>query len=532
MHIVEIPYSSYEFVVLDACIFTRDFPEDLCQYLQANQVFVADSFHSELNAYQYLVPNHQKSCFERNKRLAVDAIHKEAPFEPERYARYGLNRDIVGLIRLLAGRYANRTNTPSNCLVITSDRTLIGQIVLKNIPVDIYYLLTDQYFTSDSFDQICAEFRYPKQDMTQLQAFDYDDEDEITVYTARGAVPLMFCKRMEGSAQIYKAPESRYAKIFLADRFTKAKMAHVEELLKVGRYLQLDWVMFPTEVLYADEECTYPIGYLMPRAGNERDIKATLRTHLVAANWAKIADSDYEEYLQLARLIVRQVLYLKVYSIWPSDFNPRNFSLVCNPESEDAWKPSHCNKLYMWDTDSFFMNGYASERWHVNLLPFAPRCNSNMELCANALYQYIFYLLTLAKCPYDPDRELNDVAPFQFDTVSNKSRTQFFFIPPNLRRLLYQVLECGYEPSIAALLLELEAAWSAPENHKKMRTIYQEAEKRALSEPNFFTIPQRAASRRPVCPPAPEISVPLSILNSQADSRSTKRRKPAQEAVR
>lgn len=526
-------YADYEYVVLDASILMHELPEELLDHLAEYPALIAQTFDSESRAYLNLLPEWKRPLFFANQRKIERKVRFTEMFREEQYIRRALNRDALGLLHLLSGISTRNVSEQRSCLLVTGDLSQIQQVVFHAIPADILYLPENRLFTAEDTKELKAQFHYGEKRQKDKHMEVFPHGEKPTAYDANGN-PIQLKRVMDrrGSSRIYETPDGRYAKIFHEDRQTLNKMRHIMKLVQFHEQLRrenmdLDWLLLPTELLYmelTDDDGAYlsPIGYLMNKAGNTKDLKTVLLLDKLDEDdiiWKNHCKVHYGEYLHMAWMITHHTAYLKTYNLWPSDFNLANFAL-CDPKKEKSTLPSHYRKLYMWDTDSICWNGYIdhstseglekhryiSNRWAPKLEPPMKDYKIEEESYANALYQCVFWILSLKQYPYGDER--GKVEQFCFDWLSLDKRDQFFLIPENLRRLFHDVFVCGHPPSVSCLLYELERARN--EMNMTLEEHYPMALEKALAGENFRPKRKHQSLVLPTTPEVPEVSVSLS----------------------
>ncbi len=530
---MEISYESYDYVVLDASCLMFTIPAELWEYQKDHPLLAAKTFESECNGYEILLPAGKRALFAENKVRIAKSVCTESPFREAQYARKGFNQDALGMLRLLCGKSTRPVLQERNCLLVTGDLSQLESVWKYGVLADVMFLQNGVLYDHQNVKELEALFHY--EEVPEENAGVFTHGDKRVAYKAGGVmVELTRIKETRRSACIYETPDSQYAKIFRKIRLTQNKMRHVERLVECGKELGLDWALFPTELIYADKDCQVPVGYLMKKAGNTLDITSTLRFDVESNSdqrWEDDKHTLYYEYLYLALMITRQTAYLKSYNIWPSDYNLENLALFWPQVLEPGEKPSGYPKLYMWDTDSFCWKGYVSNRWCVGLEPLSGYGGSVAEMCADALYQQVFSILTLGESPFSVNRE--NPPRFSFYKVASEKRKRFFYIPANLRRLFHDVFVCGYLPSVPCLLQELEQAYERERNaydeetHISLQTtlehLDQMAQQKAAEGTDFRPGTERTKLVLPSYPKASEVSAPLYVWSRPTTPFSAKR---------
>lgn len=518
---MEFSCESYDYVVLDASSLMYTIPAELWEYQKDRPLLTAKTFASECNGYEVLIPAGKKALFAENKARIADSLCTKPLFREAQYTRKGFNQDVLGLLRLLCGKSSQPMLQERNCLLVTGDLSQLESIWKHGILADVLFLQNGVLYDHQNEKELEALFCYERIPEDNAGVFQHGDKG--IAYRAGGvAVELTRIHDQPNSSCIYKveALDSCYAKIFRKVRLTQNKMRHVERLLECGKDLDLDWALFPTELLYADQDCQIPVGYLMPKAGNTVDISKSLRLSAQSKSEKrrkKNSDKRYYEYLYLALMITRQVAYLKSYNIWPSDYTAANFALFWPHPLKPGELPNGYTKLYMWDTDSFCWKGYQSNRWCVNLEPRSGYGGSVEQMCSDALYQRVFSILTLDEYPFGLNR--TNPPSFSFYHVEPERRRRFFYIPTNLRRLFYDAFVIGYPHSVPCLLQALEEAYEKERNaydeekrislQVTLGQLDQWAQKKAEEGADFRPVPERTKLVFPEYPRTPEVSAPL-----------------------
>lgn len=522
---MDVAYGEYKYVLLDASSLMFPIPDELWERFEDDPALIAKTFDSEYKAYKNLFPNRTELTENYEKiRCKVDF---ENMFREDDYRRMELNRDAMGLLRLLCGSVTRHVSEQRSCLLVTGDLSQLQYVSTYAVPADILYLRENRLFTEEDTEELKNWFIDRGDEEWDLVEFVHGYH--VVAYRENGdPIPLTFKQDNKESSRIYKTGDGRYAKIFHKERLTLRKIRHVEMLIKFRRQLsdaqlELDWLLLPMELLYADPEGEDPVGYLMMEAVYYRKLEDMIPVSMDIGGglWGYNYNVSYGRYLFLAWLITHHVSYLKTYNLWPSDFNLENFAL-CEPTQENSDEPTHYRKLYMWDTDSVCWNGYMdcytskgrgkhryySDRWAKKLVPPESRSKKYRmeEACANALYQCVFYVLSLGGYPYGTERRPQEW--FYFDWMEQSERDHVFLIPENLRRLFHDVFVCGYTPSVPCLLYELEKA--AESGQITLEERYQKA--RELNQPGAGFRPEKKTKivDLPKPPAVPEVSATLS----------------------
>ena len=524
---MDVAYADYEYVVLDASSLMFDIPEELWDRFEDDPALISQTFNSEYRAYLNLFPMRQ--LLSGNYRRLECKVRIADLFREEDYNRMGLNRDAMGLLRLLCGISTRHISAQRSCLLVTGDLSQLQYISACAVPADILYLRENCLFTAENTDELKERFEDREEEDQDMSGFAHGKNP--TAYSSEGdPIPLKSVQDRKESSRIYETDDGRYAKIFHEERLTRHKIRHVEKLVEFHRQLSdaqmdLSWLLLPSELLYAEAESKNQVGYLMTKAENNEKLTNVLPVDMPIGEllWNLNCTTSYKEYLYLAWLITHQVSYLKTYNLWPSDFNLENFAL-CDPKQENSSAPSHYRKLYMWDTDSICWNGYMdrgtsegvekhwylSNRWARDQHPPEGKYYTKEyridEACAISLYQCVFYILSLGMYPYGKYRQDSD--QFCFDQLTLEDRDYVFFIPENLRKLFHDVFVCRHAPSVPCLLYELEIAGSADNTTLEER--HQTAQEMAQSGMDFRPAKKALVLKVQKIPEVPEVSATLS----------------------
>ena len=439
-------HKHYDYVILDSSVFSVKLTSESVQFLTGQPLLVANTFEHELKALQAVMNAQQAAIFRSNQKLLSKAIRSPATFNPGIYARNRLHQDVRGLISLITGSAPYQRSSGASCLVATANRALIRELIQENAAVDIYNCTTGNILPHSDFERLKAQYT-PVSDADDLLPA-AEKDDPLTLYTAPGKSVILSEKDGTGKeARIYQTcslDDKLIAKVFKASALTKGKVENVRRLLQLQQTLRIEWAALPVALLYRDAACQEPAGYLMVRAASGKKL-AVIKNYHRKAVWPTKSSLPFSDILQLALQLAQQVLYLSLYDMWPADYNWENFGL---PQDGSAM-------LYMWDTDSFCHADHGLTAKAQDL--YSDDSMHPAKQCADFLYQRVFSILTLGHSPF-LDKNPDSPKVFRFNGLFRTNYFLCFYIPENLRRLFFQVFLCGYEPSVEALVQELNLA--------------------------------------------------------------------------
>lgn len=456
-------YRQYEHIILDSTIFRAPLPDDFVEFLPGRHLIIANTYKNDLDAFRATMHASQAEILNKNLHILQEARLTPFHFNSAEYEHNGVLHDIEGLIYMMTGCVPYRRATGVKCLVMTADETLIRKLIQKKIPVDIVNCAANDFLPHSEFNILATTLPTPRPDANDpLPTAPKAKNGTLLLYTDGGQPVYLGLSTTEADAvlkgresQVYdrchikgQADMDLFGKVFNEPGrnneyyLTKGKVENIRKLRSLYQTMQISWATLPVALLYQDQACTMPVGYLMRKAPHQWTLQRICRFH---NNWEIYNKKPLSLPLQLALQLTRQVMYLNVWGIWPVDYTFQNFG---HPENEE-------DLLYMWDTDSFSQPEYCSLTHPADLFKKPGPHPDHMELCADLLYQRVFSILTLGTAPFDANAFRKE---FLFESLRYPFRYRGFYIPENLRKLFHQVFVCGCAPSVRCLMQELALA--------------------------------------------------------------------------
>ena len=437
-------YDEYKIALLDSSFFVSNFSEDVKNGLNNIKVYVADTFNSEIEQYKLVLSSKRKSIYDSNVRF----LNENMRLNTLNLASFGaqsekLHNDVWGLLTLLVGLNAK-------FVVITANQVLIQKIVLNGLKVDIYDLNVDGFIRYSSFPSFKSRFKFREVTWT-TPPMDVKVGENSTLF-CKDLSTVTLAKEIktgfEANVYLVKGKSGSIAKIFKKDKLSASKFLNIKRLCGINTKLDIDWAIFPTEVLYYDVNCTSPAGFIEAyvSTGDNLDDNPLFVGDL--SNVKEEFLSKKQSYaVELCLKVVRQVCYLNIYGFYISDFNMGNFATIKNNDKN----------IQMWDTDSFgyesffgkyFSSNYAESKNH-------PKYDTStkegaIDISNDALYQFVFFVLSLGDSPIS-----EYTGEFKYDNPNYRAISKKKFFPQNIWRHLESVFRGEKSPSAEALMQQL-----------------------------------------------------------------------------
>ena len=439
---MSVSFKGFNVALLDSTFFFSVFSPELKSFLQATCVYTANTFDQEIKQFKQILPSDQASAYAKN----VNFLSENVKLNSLRLSTAGddaqdLHEDIWGLITLLTRLGQSRF------VVLTANALLIQRIVLNDMHVSVYNLRTNELIHADDARakaSIQREFVPTKATISHIA---FKGEEGKRLYRKNGThVTLSREIRtgMEATLYMLENQPGLIAKIYLTGQLPPEKLSHLQRLVDMEKP-NVSWAVFPLEMLYYDQACTDPAGFI------ESYVKTSASLDEIKLFLGKI-DTLEEEWLskdvlypiEICLKVVRQVCYLNCYGFYVSDFNLGNLSIISNQSLN----------IQMWDTDSYGYTGYFSAAHDGNKKSRSYDTSLKtgaIEFCSDALYVMVFYLLTLGDAPMSEFAK----GGFKYDKPNYRLSYRRELMPDNIWSLLATVFRQQKAPSSEALLYEL-----------------------------------------------------------------------------
>lgn len=437
-------YDEYKIALLDSSFFVSNFSEGVKNGLNNIKVYVADTFNSEIEQYKLILSSKRQSIYDSNVRF----LNENMRLNTLNLASFGaqsekLHNDVWGLLTLLVGLNAK-------FVVITANQVLIQKIVLNGLKVDIYDLNVDGFIRYSSFPSFKSRFKFTEATWT-TPPMDVKVGENSTLY-CKDYSTVTLAKEiktgLEANLYLVKGKSGSIAKIFKKDKLSANKFQNIKRLCGINAKLDIDWAIFPTEVLYYDANCTSPAGFIEAYVSTGDNLDDNPLFLGDPFNVTEEFLSKKQSYaVELCLKVVRQVCYLNTYGFYISDFNMGNFATIKNNDKN----------IQMWDTDSFgyetffgkfFSPNYAESKNH-------PKYDTStkegaIDISNDALYQFVFSVLSLGDSPIS-----EHTGKFKYDNPNYFAISKKKFFPQNIWRHLESVFRGEKPPSAEALMQQL-----------------------------------------------------------------------------
>ena len=412
-------FQNYDFLVMDASFFllslANDNGENLLKELSGTKIYVpgiikkdkTDTFQMEIVEYASLLSEKRRAVYQNLMRSAVEArmlyhVHGEEDIPIDTW-------DMILRFSNQKRRFA----------VVTGNQLLIDRIVLQgDVAADIYDLRDGSLIRQEDFQNRCEETDFqsmllpdvlpiPEQFKIKEGSRLYrSGKSPVTLgqKQAKGAESSLFLAyedydmvlnqddELEFAAMDQEDDPQFIAKIFGKGKLKAEKYQNIRDLIQNGTPSDTQWAIFPTDILYYDEECKIPVGMLErfvskgTLLSNNRLYRGSLDSLTEREKESKLSDS-----VRLCRNIVRQVCWLNHFGFYISDYNLKNFAVQTGNEN-----------VIMFDTDSFgykqYFGGYFAGNATFKEYDVKKKLNA-INFCDDALYIFIFSLLSLGDSP-------------------------------------------------------------------------------------------------------------------------------------
>lgn len=437
-------YDEYKIALLDSSFFVSNFSEGVKNGLSNIKVYVADTFNSEIEQYKLVLSSKRQSIYDANVRF----LNENMRLNTLNLASFGaqsekLHNDVWGLLTLLVGLNAK-------FVVITANQVLIQKIVLNGLNVDIYDLNVDGFIKYSSFYSFKSRYKFTEATWT-TPPMDRKVAENSTLYCkdhSRVTLAKEIKTGLEANLYLIKDKPGSIAKIFKKDKLSASKFQNIKRLCGMNTKLDIDWAIFPSEVLYYDANCTSPAGFIEAYVSTGDNLDDNPLFLGDPFNVTKEFLAKKQSYaIDLCLKVVRQVCYLNTYGFYISDFNMGNFATIKNNDKN----------IQMWDTDSFgyesffgkfFSPNYAESKNH-------PKYDTStkegaIDISNDALYQFVFSVLSLGDSPIS-----EHTGKFKYDNPNYFAISKKKFFPQNIWRHLESVFRGEKAPSAEALMQQL-----------------------------------------------------------------------------
>ena len=449
-------FQNYKIALLDSSFFSSEFTNEVKSGLSAIKVYVANSFNAEIEQYKFVLSDERRKAYEKNvaflqQKMKLNTLNLDSAGDKKQE----INNDTWGMISLLVGLKAK-------FVVVTANKILIQRIILSSLDADIFDLNENRFILDRDFDNLHSQYEISKSDLPPLPPFSFKVNESAVLFCKNGnRIPLgnEFNSGMEANLYRVRGNNNIIAKVFKKGKLSREKLANITDLVGMNEKMGIDWAIFPHDIIYYDEACTIPAGFI------EKYVKTdeNLDQNPLYLGDIDLTDKSFQSKqstaIELAIKIVRQVCYLNSYGYFISDYNTGNFATIANND----------RTIQMWDTDSFGFNNYFSgycAGYQTSREYYTSKKLGAIEYCIDALYVFVFSLLSLGDSPIS-----ENTGKFKYDNPNCGTLYRKNLIPENLWTLFTEIFRGGKVPSAETLLEQLSAAHTdLTDNPNKNRT--------------------------------------------------------------
>lgn len=447
--------NGYKIALLDSAFFSSEFTPEVKNGLSSIKVYVANSFNAEIEQYKEVLSDERRSAYEKNVAFLETLNPKKLNMDSTGDKKREINNDTWGMISLLVSLKAK-------FVVVTSNKILIQRIILNSLDADIYDLNENRFIHSAEFESVRSRYEISNAVLAPLPAFSFKISESSILFCTNGNRVTLgdeFNSGLEANLYRIKGRNDLIAKVFKKGKLSREKLANILDLVGMNEKMGISWAIFPRDILYYDEACTIPAGFIEKYVKTDENLDRNplfLGDINLPERYLNMRQSTA---IELAIKIVRQVCYLNSYGFFISDFNIGNFATVANNNKT----------IQMWDTDSFGFNNYFSGYCAGNQTSCEYDTTKKLgaiDYCIDALYLFVFSLLSLGDPPISEYS-----GKFKYDNPNYPFLFRKCLFPDNLWELFTEIFRGGKVPSAETLLEHLSVAYNdLSENPSKNKT--------------------------------------------------------------
>lgn len=438
-----VSFEGYNLAVLDASFYCQPIPTQVLEELKKVKVVISNTFDFELEQYSKILPQESKEVYESNIQLINDVINQYNisfnKLSPKIFC--DLNDDVWGLVN-----YLEKCNY--KYIIITGNELLIQRIILHKINSDIFNINSNQLITFEDFDEYEKLFEFKNfQWSIQPESYDSLGTDDV-VYTESGK-PILLGKEVNSGSEavLYrlKNDSSHIAKIFRKNSFSPNKYKNTKKILDIKILNELNWALFPTDILYFDQNRSIPVGIVEKFAPKSTGLD---KNTLYIGELSELSEEDKKtrvsDSIDICIKLTRQIILLNSLGFIISDFNMGNFAL----------NPNNADNIQMWDTDSFgfsqYFSGYCSGDPTTREYDISKKIEA-IDFCNESLYLFVFIVMSLGDTP------ISQFSPgmFKYNNENYAAIYRKKFFPSKLWGLFDDVFNNKRYPSVEILLRTL-----------------------------------------------------------------------------
>ncbi len=329
-------------------------------------------------------------------------------------------------------------------LLVCNNKILEEKIVLSNLPCNIYNSETDKIIYYKDYPSYSLSVEITD---NQMLLGEHSVTENSFVYCENGnTIQLSTSLEDEGAEAIVynvNGNNDQLAKVFKKNDLTLTKINNIRHLKNIKTQINLDWVAFPTGVIYEDSLLKKPVGYTMSKLKNTKSLDSI--TLFLGRSQSIIREHNTKDYtyaLEVALALLKQVMWLNTKGILVTDFNEGNFHLL---EENKKFK------INFIDTDSFSYENYLSNRQAQDTLSKDYDLSKKIDIIhfsEESMGVLCFKLLTLGVPPLFKKK-----FRFRADRTNFNNDCKWNLIPDSMQILFKNLFENGNHISVEELVL-------------------------------------------------------------------------------
>ena len=472
MIVVTNDYTSFDQVFLDSALFKKPLSRTAEDFILKNSVLISQTFFDEAKIYM-LALNHE-SC-----QILKSNIFKITNMIKNGGCKVSSQTDSFDICQIALE--LSRRN--KRVCVITENEEMIDRLISEGT-ADVYDLNRDMllnrniYFRSEVFIDISN-----RQRITDIRAGTSLSLGDNRSYTLGKSLNTF---GREGKIYEIAGQPDLVAKIYKKHP-SPERCAHIKKLLEIGKKMNVNWCLFPKDILYSDGQI---VGFTMQK----------ISTKMLSEDSLFTGDNDNIDsdrlslrrsyVLNLCLTLLAQIRVLNCYGLSVPDYNDGNFS----------WFFENKN-ITMFDTDSFIHGNYFGNTTDDAAFSrrYSPKNKNQLSLmCEEGALKLMFRLISLGLHPFIAPNQ-----PYRFTTTDSAFSFRRSYFADNVISYLDDVFTARKDPSISLAIHELCLASKeiADTNPRKNITIQKMVQDAAQSsspyEVTYTPVKATAASATP-----------------------------------
>lgn len=459
--------SKYEHIIIDFSAMFVNLETDITKHLRnSNKLKFAPTFECDCRYFMNVVPERIKRTYWNNANI-ID-------FTKDKVCN---TWGIIDTFELAKWFSLNHGST----LVVEANMSLENRIIFSELNVDVY-----------SWDKECIikpnEFRKEQNIRTVSKSKDplpyFQVKAGDTVYSKTGNYILEGDPDDVGTgseSNIYQLEHNSgyLAKIFKLDYndenvLTQQKFQNIINLYGLGKDWDVDWMSLPRTIVYADQDLTKPVGYLMKKVkGRFLHYVKLFDNGDINLKFIEDCNVTVKDVLKICIQFVSQFMFLTANGVNLLDFNEKNFALHYDNNGQII--------INMVDTDSYCYDEYVCD-YPTYASSLSRKYDLNDKLNIIKVSDESLFVFIFTKLMLNPDFKPIIKKEFRFSDkklaeyhLNDKIRdlTMWETLPENIQKLYKNVFDNKHLPSVSVLLYELDYALNQSIANKKYSDLYK-----------------------------------------------------------